>query len=257
MSVRLYHPLLSSRSTATPLGSVSASLVVLAIVASGAHASTATDSMSIARPSTDDSQFHVAPPSRGSSELTSLTVDTDLADVEAEASRILQGDLSSASAVAKFSQSPSSLEDANERSFDPLPSLAGSSPVAPRAAGITGADLTETIFALQSDSIASRSRGISGDEGGDSDGDSLFGKPSSAGRGARKTKKMFWEEAADADWTYAADPRMAAVLDAGPRAAGSADVFIPLPAAAWSALTVLGGASVMAGLRRLRRRAKQ
>jgi hypothetical protein len=84
------------------------------------------------------------------------------------------------------------------------------------------------------------------------------GAARSSGRSKSKALLTFW-----ADSSSAADAGLDSGISAEAAAAaaatiatgsGPSSVLIPLPAAAWSALSVMGGVSVMAGFRKIRRR---
>jgi len=80
----------------------------------------------------------------------------------------------------------------------------------------------------------------------------------SSGRGKPKALLTFWADssaAADAGLDTGVSAEAAAAAAAAiATGSGPSSVLIPLPAAAWSALSVMGGVSVMAGFRKIRRR---
>lgn len=230
-----------------------AALAVLVAVAPGVRAASSPVGGSSLSSDTPEREFlHRLDDVRlagGREDLASIALDADSLAIQTGAERIFQGELVSVKAVATFSRGAETLEPIR-RHVDPLLGARGGGR-SPGSAGVTGADLSETIFALQSDSIASRAHDA---PDGGIDGKSLFALGVVAGRAPRKAMQMFWED--DADFVYTGNRRVE-VAAATASAGAGANVFIPLPAAAWSALSVLGGAGLAAGLRRLRLRLRQ
>lgn len=247
MSGDPYHPLPPAPSTAIPWRGV---LIVLAAGALGAHAAVSPGGVSSSSGDLSESQTL---PNVDSASLTQSHDDffdnskgVERLAARSGAEQIFQGELSSVKAVADFSRGTQTLQAADGDSVAPLMTATGGGLKPPAAASLTSADLSETIFALQSDAgafPAAASGGL----------DSLFAS-TVAGRAPRKAMLMFWEEAdgSDGDVSYS-DLAVEAVAAAGGRG-NTGNVLIPLPAAAWSGLSLMGGVGAMAGLRRLRQR---
>jgi hypothetical protein len=244
MSGDSYHPLPSARSTAAPWRGVLAATALVVLAAASRSPAASTQPHGSATPA-EPRGLHVAPADARS---FPRPVDVDFSPVgqsvfEAEtgAERIFRGDLVSMRAVATFSRTPRALDTSEGEGLDPMfnTALAGAETA---AASSPGAELSATIFALQSDSSASRSPGPDGPPD-----ESLFTRTS---RGPRKAQLMFWDDA-DADVLYG--DATGADLAAATRGAG-ANLVIPLPAAALSGLSVMCGVGLLAGLRRVRDR---
>lgn len=247
MSVASHHPQPSTRPTAKPFAGV---LAVLALLAATPGVRGGSSTPSLVHPD----EPRVLPLAQTEPSTPHVAVDDGLAvegaapDSRVEAELVFQGDLVSVKAVASFSRGIQM-----DTSDDPTP-LLNAAPAPVPVAGpssssttLTSAALSEMIFALQSEASASRSATLTHDEGARSH--------SSAGLSPRKAQRMFWEDAEDGDFIYR-DPssaELAAAVAVGARGAGGAN-SIPLPAAAWSAMTVLGAIGATAGARRLRRR---
>jgi hypothetical protein len=163
------------------------------------------------------------------------------ADVTGVADQIFQSDYVAADSVAAFARNGETVGTVDGSDADPLADGGSSSDIF-EPADLRGQELSNTIGALA---------------GG--------GNGNSGSGNARKTagKKpapslTFWEDAAASDADYAGvSPESAAALAAAVAAgAGPANVLIPLPAAAWSALSVMGGVGALAGFRKIRRRLK-
>ena len=240
------YPPPSRRWAATPLSGLLAALAVVA-TASGVEAGSRPVEPSPPFGTSAFSQLRASDPASSASdadELLDESSDADRGDVAAGAEQVFGSDLVSVRGVTSFSRGPDVSGPTDLTGLAPLLNPTRLAPKGSGPASLTGADLSETIFALRSDSVASRS------EAGERVGSVLDGA-SDAGRAPRRALLMFWEDAegtnADFILTDSAD---AAAATSGTRG----DVFIPLPAAAWSALSVMGGVSLMAGLRRVRQR---
>lgn len=247
MSVASHHPQPSPRPTAKPFAGL---LAVLALLGATAGVRGGSSTPSLANPY----EPQVLPFVQSVPSPPHVAIGDDLAvedapDSRVEAELVFQGDLVSVKAVASFSRGVQTLDTSD----DPTPLLnAAPSPVpvaGPPSSSttLTSAALSEMIFALQSETSASRSATLTNDEGARS--------LPSAGPSPRKAQRMFWEDAEDGDFIYR-DPssaELAAAAAVGARGASGAN-SIPLPAAAWSAMTVLGAIGATAGVRRLRRR---
>jgi hypothetical protein len=256
MSRDPYHPLPSARPTAIPWGRVLAGLLAFGSAALGVgHA----DGAPVARSPASSpvvllQDLLVDAPAEASlaPDVEMPASPVDRADVRVAAERLFRGELASVKGVADFSRGAQTLVSSEGERADPVLSAAAAvtlGPIAPTSE-VTGAELSETIFALQSDASAWRSARADAD----ADAAPRTTSAASAGRSPRKAMQMFWEDADDADVVYGDTAVQLAA--AGSRASG-ANVAIPLPAAALSGLTVLGGVTLGAGLRRLRQRLRR
>ena len=173
------------------------------------------------------------------------SVEVKRIDDQVGAEQIFNGDVVSARAVAAFSRNTQTLATL-KGSLNPLFTVTGDDLEVSGSADLTGEDLTDTIFALQSSSNIFKQ----------TDNGSLDSLRSYSVTGLdvdRDTFVLFWDDAIAADGDLDYNDLVVEVSTAGGTRGGS-NVMIPLPAAAWSALSVMGGVSLMAGLRKIRER---
>ena len=247
MSGEPYHSKPSADSTATPWRGVLAAAVVLA-AACGAPAASTRPGPTAEPDGLQALHLDAQSSPRSGNDFELPPVSRAVLDTGSGPEQIFRGDLVSMRAVPTFSRATRALDTSDGEGFDAVfNSTAAVNASGATAAASPGAELSETIFALQSDSSASRSPAPEKPD------DSLFTRTSSTTRGPRKAGLMFWEDAADAEVLYASGDVASA---AGGRGAG-ANLVIPLPAAAWSGLSLMFGVSLMAGVRRLRNRLRR
>jgi len=166
----------------------------------------------------------------------------ELERIDDGAERIFQGELVSARTVATFSRNTQTFGVNDGGGFQPLFTVTGSGLEAGGSADLTGRDLSNAIVALQSGGRVVNGTGAAADP---------LNVYAVSGRGDAGDQKfvLFWE---DARAPYSDFDYNDLVVEVSAR--GASNVLIPLPAAAWSGLTVMGGVGLMAGLRKLRRR---
>lgn len=184
---------------------------------------------------------------RSGTDFSNGSVDAKRIDDRMGAEQIFRGELLAIKAVAAFSRNTQTLGTVEGDGFRPLLTPTGIGLNASGTVTLTGADLSETIFALQSDGKVVPSTETGG-------GDPLMTYVVTGQEDPRKTFLMFWEDAKApyADFDY--NDLVVELGSAGGDSTGSAavNVIIPLPAAVWSGLSVIGALAALAGLRRLR-----
>ena len=164
----------------------------------------------------------------------------DPAAGDAVAEQIFQSEFMSARSVATFARSAKPLGVLMSESFSPV-FAPGGFDTGPK--GLSGRGLYNTITTLHGP------RPTRGSWAGADSLDTVVAESSTASAALAQ----FWEQSASADFVFDQSGS-----DAGANAAGvgAANVLIPLPAAAWSALSVMGGVGIFAGIRRAFRRSR-
>jgi hypothetical protein len=157
----------------------------------------------------------------------------------ASVEQVFRGELSSVKSVPAFSRGAKAWDAGDRDGFAAMLAATDPNPQRSGAAALTSADLTETIFALRSGSAKSASSDKA---------DAPFTAGAVVdGRAPRRAPQMFWEDAGGADMDFSSE---AGVDVTAARTVGGNNVLIPLPAAAWSALSVLAGAGLLSAARR-------
>ena len=238
-----------ARRTRRPLAAVALAAASLAYAATGTHAASASVTTRSAAAELSQQQIlenhYGGTFTRSGEDFSNGRVQVQRLSNDGGADQIFQSDVVSAKAVASFARNSQTfgLLSGTGGAFNPLFSTAGGSGLdASGAADLRGDALLNTIFALQSGGTVHPRTGpqvqsylVS--EAGKSD-----------------SYLMFWEDTntAGADFDYN-DLVVELAAAAAPGGAGANNVAIPLPLAAWSALSVLGGMGALAGARRLLR----
>jgi len=154
------------------------------------------------------------------------------------AAQIFQTEVVSARSVATFARSVKPFGLLMNENFNPV-FPAGGYETGPR--GLSGRGLANMIETLHGP------RPMRGGWSGTDDADTGAAKSSTSS----SALAQFWEQSASADFVFDQIASDGGANAAGP---GAGNVLIPLPAAAWSALSVMGGVGVFAGIRRVFRR---
>jgi hypothetical protein len=177
------------------------------------------------------------------------SVEVKRIDDEVVAEQIFQGELVSARAVATFSRNTQTFGMMDGDELEPLFTATGSGLDVSGSADLTGRGLRNAVFALKSGGSVVESTGANS-------ADPLIAYSVTGDDMDRRSFLLFWEDAALPQGDFDYNDLVVEVAGGGAAAGGRATthVLIPLPAAAWSGLSVMGGVSLMAGLRKLRQR---
>lgn len=249
MSDEYAHPRPLALPTARRWAPVLAALALLAVV----PASQAASSPIGASPDDELTQSQILEHLYGGSfapegdDFSNGSVEVTRIDDGSGAEQIFQGDVVSARAVAAFSRNTeATVGSVTGGEFEPLFTVSGRGLDVTGSAELSGPDLRTTMLALKSGGNVRESNGA---------GNAHPLKAYSVTGADVNSRKfvLFWEDAAApySDFDY---NDLVVELGGAAGGRGSSNVLIPLPAAAWSGLSLLGGVSLMAGCRRLRQR---
>jgi hypothetical protein len=156
------------------------------------------------------------------------------------AGQIFQSEVVSARSVATFARSVKPFGLLMNESFNPVFPHGGFE-TGPK--GLSGRGLYNTIETLHGPRPA-RGGWAGNDESA---------SPAANSSASSNALAQFWEQSASADFVF---DHTASDGSANGAVTGAENVLIPLPAAAWSALSVMGGVGAFAGIRRMFRRGK-